>query len=50
MNVTVINSIGNDTRPALSFDGTTLYFSTDVAGGLGGQDIYVCTREKARED
>jgi hypothetical protein len=36
--------------PALSWDGTTLYFySTDRPGGFGGRDLYVATRRKLRE-
>lgn len=29
-------------HPALSPDGTKLYFSSDMPGGFGGTDIYVC--------
>src|SRR6516162_6013893 len=36
--------------PALSWDGTTLYFYSDRPGGFGGRDLYVATREKLRED
>ncbi len=32
-------SIGH---PALSSDGNTLYFVSDMPGGIGGTDIYVC--------
>lgn len=32
-------------HPALSADGTTLYFSSDMPGTLGGNDIWVCKRE-----
>jgi len=35
--------------PALSWDGTTLYFYSDRPGGLGGRDLYVATREKLRK-
>jgi outer membrane protein OmpA-like peptidoglycan-associated protein len=31
--------------PALSPDGTSLYFVSDVEGGYGGLDLYVTTRE-----
>jgi Tol biopolymer transport system component len=34
--------------PALSWDGTTLYFYSDRPG-FGGRDLYVATREKLRE-
>jgi outer membrane protein OmpA-like peptidoglycan-associated protein/tetratricopeptide (TPR) repeat protein len=32
-------------HPALSPDGKTLYFVSDMKGGSGGTDIYYCTRE-----
>ena len=32
-------------HPALSPDGTQLYFVSDMAGGFGSKDIYVVTRE-----
>jgi len=34
------NSAGNDAQPFESADGTTLWFSSDRAGGAGGYDIY----------
>jgi peptidoglycan-associated lipoprotein len=33
-------------HPAISPDGLTLYFVSDVKGGFGGKDIYIVTREK----
>ena len=33
-------------HPALSPDGLTLYFVSDMKGGYGGKDIYYVTREK----
>jgi peptidoglycan-associated lipoprotein len=33
-------------HPAISPDGLTLYFVSDVKGGFGGKDIYMVTREK----
>jgi len=36
--------------PALSWDGTTLYFYSDRPGGFGGRDLYMATREKLRND
>jgi len=33
-------------HPAISPDGLTLYFVSDLKGGFGGKDIYVVTREK----
>jgi peptidoglycan-associated lipoprotein len=34
-------------HPAISPDGLTLYFVSDVKGGYGGKDIYFITRDKA---
>jgi hypothetical protein len=34
--------------PALSWDATTLYFSSDRPGGFGAHDLYVSTRRKLR--
>lgn len=31
-------------HPTLSKDGKTLFFVSDMPGGLGGNDLYVCTR------
>lgn len=31
-------------HPAISQDGNTLYFSSDMPGGFGGSDIYYCER------
>ncbi len=36
----------SETRPSLSWDGTTLYFGSNRAGGEGDADHYVTTREK----
>ncbi len=33
-------SDGNETMPIMMTDGTTLYFASDRAGGMGGMDIY----------
>jgi hypothetical protein len=35
--------------PALSWDGTTLYFYSTRPAGFGGRDLYVATRTKLRE-
>ena len=40
----VINSAGPDVNAALSPDELSLYFTSDRAGGLGGNDIYVARR------
>lgn len=39
-----VNSAASETRPSLSWDGTTLYFGSDRAGGEGGADTYVTYR------
>ena len=41
-----VNSGSRDAAPSLSFDGTTLYFSSDRPGGQGLLDLYVTTRKK----
>lgn len=41
-----VNGPFNDGAPALSFDGTTLYFYSNRPGGLGGNDLQVATRTK----
>jgi hypothetical protein len=43
-----VNSSASETRPSLSWDGTTLYFgSTRTGGGAEGDaDHYVTTRER----
>ena len=43
-----VNSNGVEGRPTISWDGATLYFMSNRAGGFGVQDIYVSIREKAR--
>jgi Tol biopolymer transport system component len=43
-----INSLLSDTAPYLSGDGMTLYFTSDRAGGSGGNDLWVSTRERRR--
>jgi Tol biopolymer transport system component len=42
----VVNSEFDDIFPALTSDGTTLIFSSDRPGGLGGLDLYVSSRDK----
>jgi len=41
---TAINSSRRETTPYLSEDNTTLYFSSNRADGLGGNDIYTAER------
>jgi outer membrane protein OmpA-like peptidoglycan-associated protein/tetratricopeptide (TPR) repeat protein len=35
-------------HPALSPDGNTLYFVSDMKDGIGGTDIYCCTRDSGK--
>jgi len=44
----VVNSPYFDGAPALSFDGTELYFMSERPGGFGGRDLYVTTRARLR--
>src|SRR2546426_491173 len=41
-----VNSVSFDGAPALSFDGTTLYFFSARPGGVGANDLYVTTRTR----
>jgi hypothetical protein len=41
---------GAETRPSLSWDGTTLYFGSTRPGGEGAADHYVTTRSRAAGD
>jgi len=41
-----VNSAASETRPSLSWDGTTLYFGSTRAGGEGDSDHYVTTRHR----
>lgn len=43
----VLNGPVQDARPAISWDGTTLYFQSPRPGGFGGFDLYRTTRSKA---
>ncbi len=44
--ITPINTAGLEARPALSFDGRSLYFFSDRPGGSGATDLWVSTRTK----
>ncbi len=41
-----INSPSFDGSPALSFDGTTLYFHSNRPGGHGTRDLYCTIRQR----
>jgi len=41
-----VNSTAFDGAPALSFDGTTLYFFSARPGGFGANDLYVTMRTR----
>jgi Tol biopolymer transport system component len=45
----IVNYAGNDAGPALSFDGSTLYFQSDRPGGFGQYDLHVTTRARSRD-
>jgi len=49
VNLGLVNYAGNDAGPALSFDGTTLYFQSDRPGGYGQFDLYAVRRTKLRD-
>ena len=42
----IVNSAGPDSRPSLSWDGSTLYFGSGRAGGKGMTDIWVTVRKR----
>lgn len=41
-----VNSSASETRPSLSWDGTTLYFGSTRSGGDGDSDHWLTTRER----
>jgi hypothetical protein len=43
-----VNSPQTDAGPYLSGDGMTLYFSSDRPGGMGGNDLWMSTRQRRR--
>jgi Tol biopolymer transport system component len=43
-----VNSAVIDARPAISWDGTQLYFQSPRAGSLGGFDLFVTTRARLK--
>jgi Tol biopolymer transport system component len=43
-----VNSTAYDFHPTLSWDGTTLIFASERAGGAGWGDLYISTRTKLK--
>jgi hypothetical protein len=43
--VTELNSGDNETTPEVTYDGLTIYFASNRGGGLGGNDIWMSTRQ-----
>jgi outer membrane protein OmpA-like peptidoglycan-associated protein len=41
----IINSTFKESSVSMTKDGTTLYFASDRPGGIGGSDIYVCSKD-----
>ncbi len=48
MNVSEINTTGNDLSPFIHADGKTLYFASDGRPGLGGTDLYLSRFENGK--
>lgn len=44
VNLEALNSQLNDTTPVISWDGDTMFFTSDRSGGFGLSDIYMTTR------
>jgi len=44
----LVNAAANEGAPALSWDGQTLFFYSNRAGGSGANDLYVSTRAKEK--
>ena len=42
----LVNTAANDGAPALSWDGQTMIFYSNGAGGFGRNDLYISTRQK----
>lgn len=48
VNVSELNSAGNDLSPFLHADGKTLYFASDGRPGLGGTDLFLAKLENGK--
>ena len=46
----VVNSSARDSGPSISADGLSLYFSSNRPGAVGGDDLWVATRETTADD
>ena len=45
----IVNTAADEGGAAISFDGTTLYFTSTRPGGSGNHDVWVTTRTKPRD-
>jgi hypothetical protein len=45
-----VNSASEESSPAISLDGLTLWFASNRSGGAGGMDIWVATRADRNSD
>ena len=45
-----VNSQHNEYEPFITHDGLQLYFNSDRPGGLGGFDLYVCSRDSLEDE
>jgi hypothetical protein len=45
----IVNSMANDGAAALSWDGPTMIFYSNCAGGFGGHDLDMSTRERTKD-
>ena len=48
--IPALNTPANETNPQLSPDEHWLYFTTNISGGLGGQDIWVSHRHDRKDN
>lgn len=44
-----VNSDAWDSQPTISYDGKTLIFASNRPGGIGGVDLYMCTKQENGE-
>ncbi len=46
----VVNGAGDDSRPALSWDGSTIIYASTRPGGFGSYDLWTTTRSKQKAE